>query len=63
MALRFLADHCVSNFTVQILRNAGHEVLCLREVLPVESPDAVVFQKLRNAMPYWSLSTATLLTS
>jgi len=30
MALRFLADHCVSNFTVQNLRESNHEVLCLR---------------------------------
>lgn len=37
MALRFLADHCVSNSTVQILREAQHEVFRLRDVLPVES--------------------------
>jgi predicted nuclease of predicted toxin-antitoxin system len=41
MALRFLADHCVSNSTVQTLREANHEVLRLRDVLPVESSDII----------------------
>jgi len=39
MALRFLADHCVSNSTVQALREENHEVLRLKDVLPVESSD------------------------
>jgi hypothetical protein len=30
MALQFLADHCVSNFTVQTLREANHEVVGLK---------------------------------
>ena len=45
MALRFLADHCVSKSIVQTLREANHEVLRLRDVLPVESSDAVVITK------------------
>ncbi len=45
MALRFLADHCVSNSTVQTIREANHEVLRLRDVLPVESSDMVVVSK------------------
>jgi predicted nuclease of predicted toxin-antitoxin system len=48
MALRFLADHCVSNFTVQNLRESNHEVLCLRDVLPVESADALVIAKAQE---------------
>ena len=48
MALRFLADHCVSNFTVQSLRESNHEVLCLRDVLPVESADALVIAKAQE---------------
>lgn len=48
MALRFLADHCVSNSVVRTLRDAGHEVLRLREVLPVESPDRVVVAKAQE---------------
>ena len=41
MALRFLADHCVSNAIMQTLRPGGHEAIRLREQLPIESPDAV----------------------
>lgn len=39
MTLRLFADHCVSNFIVQTLHNAGHEVLRLRDHIPVDSPD------------------------
>ena len=45
MALRFLADHCISNFIIQTLQDAQHDVLRLRDVLPVESADAVVIAK------------------
>src|SRR5215467_245025 len=48
MALRFLADHCVSNTTVQTLREAQHEVFRLRDVLPVESSDAIVLAKAQE---------------
>ena len=48
MALRFLADHCISNSIVQTLRDAGHEVLRLRDVLPVDSPDRVVIAKAQE---------------
>jgi predicted nuclease of predicted toxin-antitoxin system len=48
MALRFLADHCVSNFTVQTLREANHEVLRLKDVLPVESSDTIVITKAQE---------------
>ena len=48
MALRFLADHCVSNSTVQTLREANHEVLRLRDVLPVESSDTIVITKAQE---------------
>ena len=48
MALRFLADHCISNTIVQTLREAGYEVLRLRDVLPVESPDAIVIAKAQE---------------
>ena len=48
MALRFLADHCVSNSTVQTLREANHEVFCLRDVLAVESWDAIVLAKAQE---------------
>ncbi|PYU67674.1 MAG: hypothetical protein DMG49_18080 [Acidobacteria bacterium] len=48
MALRFLADHCISNTIVQSLRDANHEVLRLKDVLPVESADAVVIAKAQE---------------
>jgi predicted nuclease of predicted toxin-antitoxin system len=48
MALRFLADHCISNSFVQNLREANHEVLKLKDVLPVESPDSLVIAKAQE---------------
>jgi predicted nuclease of predicted toxin-antitoxin system len=48
MALRFLADHCISNSTVQTLREANHEVLRLKDVLPVESSDTIVITKAQE---------------
>jgi predicted nuclease of predicted toxin-antitoxin system len=42
MVLRFFADHCVSNFVIQALRDAGHEVLRLKEHIPTDSPDSFV---------------------
>ena len=48
MALRFLADHCISNLTVQNLKDSKHEVVRLRDVLPVESPDQVVIAKAQE---------------
>jgi predicted nuclease of predicted toxin-antitoxin system len=48
MALRFLADHCISNSIVQTLQDANHHVLRLRDVLPTDSPDAVVIAKAKE---------------
>ena len=48
MALRFLADHCISNLIIQTLRETHHEVVPLRDFLPVESPDAVVISKAQE---------------
>lgn len=48
MALRFLADHCISLAIVQTLRAANHEVLRLKELLPVESSDATVIAKAKE---------------
>ena len=42
MGLRFFADHCVPNAIVKELLDAGHEVIRLRDHIPVESPDSVV---------------------
>jgi len=48
MALRFLADHCVPNSIIETVRQANHEVLPLRDVLPVESADAIVIAKAQE---------------
>jgi predicted nuclease of predicted toxin-antitoxin system len=48
MALRFLADHCISNSIVKVLRDAAHEVVRLRDVLPVESLDTIVIAKAQE---------------
>src|ERR1700745_2072965 len=48
MALRFLADHCVPSSTFQSLREANHEVLRLKDVLPVESSDTIVITKAQE---------------
>ncbi|ETW93538.1 MAG: hypothetical protein ETSY2_51275 [Candidatus Entotheonella gemina] len=48
MGLRFFADHCVSNAIMQTLREAEHEVVRLREYLPVESLDTDVIAKAQQ---------------
>lgn len=48
MALRFLADHCISNSIIQSLRNEGHEVVRLKDVLPADSPDPLVLAKAQE---------------
>jgi predicted nuclease of predicted toxin-antitoxin system len=48
MALRFFADHCVSNQIIDALREAGHEVVRLKDYLPTESPDALVIAKAQE---------------
>ncbi len=48
MGFRFFADHRVSNAMMQTLREAGHEVVRLREHLPVESPDTDVIAKAQQ---------------
>ena len=42
VSLRFFADHCISNYLVDALRGAGHDVLRLRDHIPTDSPDPVV---------------------
>jgi predicted nuclease of predicted toxin-antitoxin system len=48
MAVRLLADHCISNFIIQSLREASHEVVRVKDVLPVDSPDAQVIAKAQE---------------
>jgi hypothetical protein len=48
VALRFFADHCISNQVVNAPRVAGHEVLRLKECMPTESPDGAVVAKAQE---------------
>lgn len=48
IVLRFLADHCISNTIIETLRREGHEVIRVRDVLPVESPDNLVIAKAQE---------------
>ena len=48
MALRFFADHCVSNLIIESLAAAGHEVLRLMDHLPAESPDSAVIARRKS---------------
>ncbi len=48
MALRFFADHCVSNLVIQSLQQPGHLLLRLKDHLPVESPDSIVLAKAQE---------------
>ena len=42
MGLRFFADHCVPNSVIQGLFDASHEVIRLRDRIPIDSPDSIV---------------------
>ncbi|MBI5756749.1 MAG: DUF5615 family PIN-like protein [Nitrospirae bacterium] len=48
MRLRFFADHCISNLVIQMLRDAGHEVLRLRDYIPTDSADSDVILKAQE---------------
>lgn len=48
MGLKFFADHCVSRRIVERLKDAGHEVLILREHLPQDAPDPAVIEKAQQ---------------
>jgi len=42
MGLKFFADHCIPNSIIQRLLDADHEVLRLKDYIPIESPDPLV---------------------
>ncbi len=48
MSLRFFADQCVSNRTLQALREAGGDALRLRDFIPPDSPDRIVISKAQQ---------------
>lgn len=48
MSLRFFADHCISNFIIQMLQDAGHEVLRLKDYSLPEAADHIVISKAQE---------------
>ena len=48
MSLKIFADHCVSNYIITALRDAGHEVLRLKDHMPADSPDLTVLSKAQQ---------------
>lgn len=48
MGLRFFADHCVSSYVVEALREAGHEVLRVRDHMATNSADLAVIAKAQE---------------
>ena len=48
MSLRFFTDHCVPKSVAESLGHAGHEVLLLKEHIPIGSEDAVVIAEAQK---------------
>ena len=48
MSLTFFIDQCVPASIGQFLRGDGHDVLILRDHLPIDSPDEVVIAKAQE---------------
>lgn len=48
MSLRFFADHCIPGFVIRVLRDAGHEVLRLKDFISPDSPDSFVLSKAQE---------------
>ena len=48
MSLRFLSDQCVPSEITESLKRGSHEVILLREVLPINSPDPAVIAKAKQ---------------
>jgi predicted nuclease of predicted toxin-antitoxin system len=48
MSLRLLADHCISREIIDAIREMGHDVVRLKEVLAPDSPDAAVIAKAKE---------------
>jgi hypothetical protein len=48
MSLRIFADHCISNFIMAKLRQAGHLVFRLKDYIPQDSPDEIAIAKAQE---------------
>ena len=42
LSIKFFVDHCVPDSVGRVLRDAGHEVILLRERIAPDSPDPLV---------------------
>jgi len=51
MALRFFADHCISNFIIKTLQDGGNEVFRLRDYISTDSADQIVISKAQELDP------------
>ena len=47
--MRFFLDHDVNDAVAHALRRHGHEAILLREVLPVDAIDSLVFPTAQNS--------------
>jgi predicted nuclease of predicted toxin-antitoxin system len=48
MNLKFFTDHCIPNYVIKKLKEAGYEVLRLRDYIPCDSSDSVVISKAQE---------------
>lgn len=48
MSLRLFSDQCVPAEITDLLKRQAHQVLLLREVLPINSPDPIVIEKAQE---------------
>jgi len=48
MSLKFFADHCIPNSVIVKIREAGHEVLRLRDHIPTDSIDHEVISNAQD---------------
>jgi predicted nuclease of predicted toxin-antitoxin system len=48
MSLRFFADQCVPADITERLRQEGHLVTTVRDVMPIRSPDSAVMAKAQE---------------
>ena len=48
MGLRIFADHCIPGKVIRTLREAGNEVLILKDYVPQDAPDKAVIAAAQN---------------
>ena len=48
MSLKFFIDHCISNFIVKTLQEAGYQIFLLRDYIAKDSSDLVVISKAQE---------------